>query len=198
MAAEFLIYGLADPRTGFVHYIGKSKTALRRPRRHGAELLHTDPTPKGDWVRGLVADGYRYEIRVLEELPGPEDLDDAECFWIAQGRALRWPLVNVTRGGKGTVGMRHSEAARSRISTANRGREQTEAHREANSAGVKAHWASGVRGEEYRAKLSAALRGRAPAAARMKRTPEWKANMARAQRERRERERLAREGASCR
>lgn len=112
MVSDLLIYGLADPRTGAIHYVGKSKTALRRPRRHGGELLRKDMTPKGHWVRELFADGVSYEIRVLEELDDVAELDAHERFWIAQGRGLGWPLTNVTKGGKGTEGMRHGRGSR--------------------------------------------------------------------------------------
>jgi hypothetical protein len=195
-SSELFVYGLADPRTDVIHYIGKSKTGLRRPRRHGVGLIN-DPNPKGAWVRGLVAEGVQFRIIVMEEASRAEDLDALECFWIAQGRALGWPLTNVTKGGKGWLGGRQSESAKRRIGQAN-SHPHTEEHRNKNREGLKRHWASGARGAEYLARLSQALKGRAPAAAFMKRTPEWKANMSRAQKERRQREREAREAGSCR
>lgn len=193
--AELFIYGLADPRTDLVHYVGKSKTGFRRPRRHGVGLINDD-NPKGEWVRSLKAEGVSFRIVLLEEAASVEDLDPLECFWIAQGRGLGWPLTNVTKGGKGFLGGRQPESAKRRIGLAN-SHPHTEEHRQKNREGLKRHWASGARGPEYIAKLSKALKGRAPAAAFMKRTPEWKANMSRAQLERRRLEREARE-ASCR
>lgn len=189
--AELFIYGLADPRTDVIHYIGKSKKGMRRPRNHGNYLLWIDHTPKGEWVRSLVADGVNYRTVVLEEASKVEDLDPMECFWIAQGRGLGWPLTNLTKGGKGRRAP-HSSSTKQKIGLAN-SRPQTEEHRRKNSEGLKRHWASGARGAEYRDRLSKALAGKAPAAAFMKRTPEWKANMSRAQKERRQREREARE-----
>lgn len=197
MAAEFLIYGLVDPRTSAVHYVGKSRSSLRRPRKHGTHLLKKDRSPKGEWVRALVAAGVRYEIRVLEEFGDGDMLNDAECFWIAQARALGWPLLNVKSGGVGGAGLQHTEQSKRRISEAKRGRKPTPQETEKNRAAQLARYAIEPRSLECRQKLSAALRGRAPSAASMKRTPEWKANMSAAQKARRERERLERE-ASCR
>lgn len=192
--SELFIYGLADPRTDAVHYIGKSKTGFRRPRNHGNYLLWKDRTPKGDWVRQLVADKVTYRIVVLEEAQRVEDLDAMECFWIAQGRGLGWPLTNVTKGGKGWLGGKHREHAKRLIGRAN-ARPHTLEHRRKNSEGLKRRYAETPRSPEWRVRLSKALAGRAPVAAFLKRTPEWKANMSKAQKERRQREREAREAA---
>lgn len=193
-ASDFLIYGLSDPRTGAIHYIGKSKSALRRPRKHQTHLLWQDPTPKGDWVRSLHLEGLKYDIKILEEFDGPELLDVSEQFWVAQGRGLGWPLVNVTKGGKGWLGGRHGVHTRALISAAHSGRKQTPEQRRKSGEGVRRHHREHPRSAETREKLSRALTGRAPLAAHLKRTPEWLANMSRAQKARRERERAQREG----
>ena len=129
---------------------------------------------------------------MLEETSRVEDLDSMEQFWIAQARGLGWPLTNVTKGGKGWLGGRHGERAKRLIGSKN-SRPHTEEHKRKNSEGLRRHWALNPRGPEWCEKVSRALKGRAPAAAKMKRTPEWKANMAFAQRVRRAKERIVRQ-----
>lgn len=98
--SRFLVYGLADPRTGVVRYIGKSSYGLERPKEH-VHKAGRERTHKAAWVRSLKRIGLRPEIRVLEDVPDRSDLDIVEAFWIAQGKGLGWPLTNIAPGGRG-------------------------------------------------------------------------------------------------
>lgn len=100
-AGKFLVYGLTDPRTNHVRYIGKSSRGLARPKDHQrSSFLAKDRTYKGNWIRELQRCGLSYGVVVFEECEG-EDLNYVECFWIAQGNGLGWPLTNLTPGGDG-------------------------------------------------------------------------------------------------
>ena len=115
--SPFLIYALVDPGTSEIRYIGKSSTGLKRPREHAnPAVLGRDHGYKVNWIRGLLADGLNYEIKVLEELPSSDVLSDAEIRWIAYGRSEGWPLTNLTDGGEGTNGWTHSQETCERIS----------------------------------------------------------------------------------
>src|SRR5215471_17614027 len=99
---RLIIYGLTDPRTGIVHYIGKSTSGKKRPRQHGLQRkLDLDFTPKAKWIRELRREGYEFEIVVLEQVEDGRDLAAAEIRWIANGCAQGWPLKNLTDGGDG-------------------------------------------------------------------------------------------------
>ena len=101
---DFLIYGLVDPITGQLRYIGRSCSGLRRPRRHTIPSeLAKDQTHKGRWLRSL--DTARPQIVVIQQLPDSELLNEAERFWIAYFRQLGCPLTNLTDGGEGTAGI---------------------------------------------------------------------------------------------
>lgn len=53
-----LIYGLVDPRTSELRYIGRSSSGLTRPKQHTAPAaLAKDVARKGNWLRQLVRAG---------------------------------------------------------------------------------------------------------------------------------------------
>jgi hypothetical protein len=64
-----IIYGLVDPRTDEVCYVGKSVLGPARARchRHPRYLKAYAHTPKAKWIAALLAAGFSYEIVVIEE-----------------------------------------------------------------------------------------------------------------------------------
>lgn len=104
-----IVYALIDPRNGQLRYIGKSESGLERPREHGRpSTLRQNTNPhKCNWIRDLKRDGWEYEVEVLED--GPEDLNEAEIFWIGYFRMLGANLLNASTGGEsGTKGWKQS------------------------------------------------------------------------------------------
>lgn len=156
--SPFIIYGLVDPRTNAVRYIGRSSSGLRRPKHHAIpSVLRKDRTHKGAWLRLLSGLGLKAEIIILEEFSTADDLGIAECFWIAQARGVGWMITNVTTGGDGGLsGMRHSNETRAKIGAAHKGKVISEVQREKQRLAVtgKRHTV------EARAKMSAARSGR--------------------------------------
>lgn len=118
---KYLIYGLVDPRTEAIRYIGKSCNGMYRPDDHGRDKkLAVDHTYKGNWIRQLKAAGLMYSIVILEDVShAPDTLADAEIKWIAYGRQQGWPLTNHTNGGEGMLGHTLPAAARAKIGEAN-------------------------------------------------------------------------------
>lgn len=96
--SRFLIYGLIDPRTRLIFYIGLSSTGMSRPKSH--RRPSTQGSRCRDYVRALQKDGFDYEITVLEEVRNPTELPLSERRWIAYGKACGWPLTNATAGGE--------------------------------------------------------------------------------------------------
>lgn len=119
VVSRFLIYGLRDPRTREIRYVGRSSSGLQRPRTHmtpGAlrRFAHLHVTA---WIRELLGLGLRPEIVVLQVLDrGVNDLlNEAEKYWISVGRAaLGHRFTNMTNGGDGLLGYRHSDLTRSK------------------------------------------------------------------------------------
>lgn len=131
------IYGLVDPRTLLVRYVGLSSTGMRRPLDHRSKAAGED-THKARWIKLLAVAGYTYEIVVLEVVEKVA-LKAAERWWIVFGRACGWPLTNLTDGGDGLSGHVFSLEHRAKIGAARRGL---------------------IRSSEVREKIAAALRGK--------------------------------------
>lgn len=122
MTSRHIIYGLTDPSTGAVRYVGKSTSGLKRPRGHSCPSRLRDGTHRSNWILSLKRSGLRYGIRILENCAAAEQLADAERRWIAHGRAAGWPLTNICDGGEGCPGSVRSPEQRAHLSAVLRGR----------------------------------------------------------------------------
>jgi hypothetical protein len=124
---KFLIYGLVDPRTGEIRYVGRSSSGMGRPGSHRKpQYLEKDRSHKGNWVRKLLSLGLDYSVTILEEVAAAE-LSSRERFWIAEGRRRGWPLTNLTDGGEGMLGYVWTEGSRAKAAASKRGRKQAPA-----------------------------------------------------------------------
>lgn len=120
---QCFVYGLVDPATRLVFYVGQTIRGLSRPNMH---------RQKG-WV---------FEIAILEAvddpvmpsaslcpwLPtgrNPSLLNEIERYWVALGRALGWPLLNKTDGGDG-MRVRGSPSTRAKMSASHKGNVHSE------------------------------------------------------------------------
>lgn len=92
-----LIYGLVDPRTLLIRYVGMTSNGMRRPKDH--RRPSGPDTYCRRWVKSLQREGLAYQIVVLEILETSITLPEAERWWIAYGRASGWPLTNLNGGG---------------------------------------------------------------------------------------------------
>jgi hypothetical protein len=169
------IYGLVDPRTGELRYVGISKvSANRRLKRHIKAARNGSTLPVHIWLRKLIALGVVPMAALIEEAGTRQ----REVFWIAHYRAAGAHLLNCTRGGDGLVNpspetrQKMSEARRrnvasgdprmragppsgralspehrAKVSAALKGKPKTEAHRRNAAAALNALRASG----QYRA-----------------------------------------------
>lgn len=90
------IYGLTDPSTGEVRYIGKANDIGARFKRHLREVRRRR-TPLYDWMRKLSGQGQRPGVVELERCAG--DWREAERRLIAEARARKARLLNVADGG---------------------------------------------------------------------------------------------------
>lgn len=96
------IYGLIDPESQQIRYIGKSIRPRERLRDHMNEISNCH---RSHWLRRLRARGQMPELVILEEIRGEWPWQEAERYWIARAKALGWPLVNNTNGGDGVEGL---------------------------------------------------------------------------------------------
>jgi hypothetical protein len=101
--SRYLVYGLTDPDTKEIRYVGRSSIGLARPSEH-ATRIGRETTYKANWIRGLLKRGQMYGVRVLQEYTSQEEAISGEIGWIAEGRRLGWNLTNLTDGGEGSAG----------------------------------------------------------------------------------------------
>ncbi len=103
VVGRFLIYGLRDPRTQEIRYVGKSARGVTRPLEHFPPP-RADNTYKAHWLRKLISIGLTAKIVILEMCAQKDALSLREQFWIAIGRAaLGVRFTNLTAGGDGCV-----------------------------------------------------------------------------------------------
>jgi hypothetical protein len=119
---KLIVYGLQGP-DGLVRYVGKSERGLKRAREHGKPgyMNRLARLPVVRWIKKLREAGSDYSVSVLEECDGPAALAEAEIRWIAKFRQENNRLLNCTDGGEGTLGYRHTEETRARMSATRQG-----------------------------------------------------------------------------
>lgn len=171
MSGTFLIYGLIDPCTRLIRYVGKLCTGMRRPKKHRLLAPNSVGPYCENWIRSLFANGLDYEIVVLDMSGDKNALCALERFWIAYGRGCGWPLTNLTDGGDGRApGYRAPAETRAKMSVSQKGRKHSEETRATLAAFRRAFYAehpeevdklrARVFTPEWRAKISQKQKGR--------------------------------------
>lgn len=119
-----LIYGLFDPITGLIRYVGKSCRGFSRAWDHMKpfSLKKDGNTHKTRWIKKLAEQGLRPKPVILEVCDSKQETAEREIQWIKDLRLIGLPLTNITDGGDGTPGRIHSEATRRKIATKAMGR----------------------------------------------------------------------------
>ena len=118
------IYGLVDPVTGYVRYIGKADDPTIRLQRHFCRRELSARSHKAHWLRELAAKGLRPGIIIIEKVSKSE-WQEAERRWIAHYRSVLGHdvITNTTSGGDGIdKGTKFSEETRKKMGDSRRGR----------------------------------------------------------------------------
>jgi len=100
------IYGLVDPRTEEIRYIGKTEQIPDcRLTQHVHRARTTDRnTHLLNWLRLMLDADMVPSITILEIVDaGGPDWQEREREWIAHGHESGWPLTNSTSGGEGII-----------------------------------------------------------------------------------------------
>lgn len=96
------IYGLIDPVTEQVRYVGKSQRPRERLANH---LNERKPCHRTNWLQSLKRQGLRPKLVILAEVYPIAPWQPAEQAWIQYAREQGWPLTNSTDGGDGVPGL---------------------------------------------------------------------------------------------
>lgn len=159
LESMLVIYGLVDPRTGCLRYIGKTGNLSKRRSKHMRVKPH-ERSLRAIWLRELAADGVSPELILLEDIASQPDAEVAERFWISSLRAAGAILANQTAGGTGgstRLGSKHSAVARSKIAASHIGIRPNAETRAKLSRGRMGRRTGIRRSEQERANISAGL-----------------------------------------
>jgi hypothetical protein len=138
---ETTIYGLYDPFTKQLRYIGKTTaTQERRWAIHNNLAKRKTPRRIYNWWRSVLAGGGEPEIFEIEIVQPGGDWVDAEQFWISYFRSIGCDLVNSCDGGQGTSGIKFSDEHIARLRTSHLGHVVSEEGRRKRSEVSLAAW----------------------------------------------------------
>lgn len=115
----YLIYGLEDPISNKIRYVGRSCSGLKRPTEHARPHKLKIKSHTTSWIKSLLNQNQKPKVVVLETFPDPSQLNEAEKKWINIYKNN--DLTNHTDGGGGIAGYRHTEEAKRKIGLACKG-----------------------------------------------------------------------------
>ena len=114
------IYILVCPETHQCRYVGKTVEPKKRFARHLANAREEGKKIYlYSWIRGLLDKGLEPEMVIIDEV---EDWIYWEAFYIEYFRAIGCKLTNLSVGGIGSTGYKHSEEHKQRMSKLFKGR----------------------------------------------------------------------------
>jgi len=170
MPETTFIYGLSDPRTREIRYIGKADRPKIRFAAHiGAAKTNREKSYKSNWIRSLLSKGLRPVLEIIDEVKITE-WQAAEAAYIAFFREEGCPMVNSAPGGEGfgaqeyhpMFGKPMPSETKAKIGAAQKG-EKNHGFGKKRPPDVRARISASEKGRvfsvEHRAKISEAMRG---------------------------------------
>jgi hypothetical protein len=155
--SRFVVYGLFDPRTQELRYIGKSINGMRRTRQHtkAADLRRHGRTHKTAWVKSLLKDGLRPVVMLLKQCETAEELYPEEQRVIALFKGRGASLTNHTDGGPGRWGYKLSDETKAKLRVAAKKQKPVQ-HTAATKEGLRKLQLGRVHPEEHRLNMARA------------------------------------------
>lgn len=89
---RYYVYVLSDPRTDIVYYVGITNNPDVRMAQHVYSLKST--RAKDNWVRQLLSEGVKPEMRILQGRNDREYILCREKYWIQYYLVRGAPLLN--------------------------------------------------------------------------------------------------------
>ncbi len=121
-----LIYGLFDPRSKELRYVGQSAYGLSRAYAHFRWKSHLNKnTHKNAWIKSLLRSALEPEVDILH-YSTLADFDEDEAWNITYWRSLGCRLTNQLPGGRSTRGYKHTQQARKHMSDGQKRRKRSE------------------------------------------------------------------------
>lgn len=152
---EFYVYQYRDPITKSIRYIGKGKGNRYLPNSHNHGYC-------GNWINSLKKQGMKPIIEFPEK-----DLTEKEAFalerkLIKRAKEEGHPLTNLTDGGEGLSGFKHSEESKKKMSELAIGKTHTDETKKKLSISGKGRpgfWTGKSLSEDHKNRLSESHKG---------------------------------------
>jgi|ERR1041385_4379089 hypothetical protein len=117
---NWTIYGLKDPRTGEIRYVGHTVSAITDALAKHLRECHLELTARECWLIELGHSGFEPELVVLEQ--GQGDWEKASKRWVGDLISRGAALTNMGDGGKGASGTIGGDRKRQILSQKMKGR----------------------------------------------------------------------------
>ena len=122
---KHVIYGLIDPNTKELRYVGYTSHPEKRLNQHYSKQKLKAVTHKNSWIKSLK--DQKPEMIIIEEYASAKELSESEIEMIEYFRFIGCNLTNTTKGGEGGAtfghkGKRHTKETKLKISIAGIGR----------------------------------------------------------------------------
>jgi hypothetical protein len=116
------VYTLVDPRNNLPFYVGKGSGERCNAHVVEAKYYVKRKSLKLNKIRKLMRLGMEPIVIKLEENVSDKQALDLECLLIAEMRDLGFNLTNMTDGGDGAQGYKHTEDHKQKMSDLQKGR----------------------------------------------------------------------------
>ena len=116
-----IIYGLLDPITNEIRYVGKSTRGKTRYNYHcSPSTLNKSRLPVHNWIKSLRSNNLKPKFKILAkwENISNEELNAAEIKLISEHKNL----LNLSKGGDGNTGLKHTEEFKAALIIRNKNR----------------------------------------------------------------------------
>jgi hypothetical protein len=124
------VYTLVDPRNNLPFYVGKGSGERCNAHVVEAKYYVKRKSLKLNKIRKLMSLGMEPIVVKVEENVSDKQALDLECLLIAEMRDLGFALTNMTDGGDGAQGYKHTEEYKQMMREKFKGRIITEEHRQ--------------------------------------------------------------------
>ena len=114
--AKIVIYGIVDPETNQLRYVGQTCNFLKRKSAHcSMAIRNINNTHIYNWLRSLYNKNITPEFIIIEECK-KEDLDSLEIFYMDYFKMIGCNLTNSSVGGVSRRGFKQTEEMRQKLS----------------------------------------------------------------------------------
>jgi len=130
------IYYLSD-NNGDIRYVGKTKQFLeQRLYAHIIECKTERKSHKISWIKSLLNKDERPIINIIDEVL-EEEWEFWEEYWISQFKSWGFNLTNLTKGGQGGSGYKHTDDSKKKMRKSKLGTKLSDEQRKKISESVK-------------------------------------------------------------